>query len=68
MMTGHWNWQAGEILKIAHADGDVIVDGHHRYIASLIAGIEPVMREVEIDTVRRTFKFADLYVDSRDWG
>jgi hypothetical protein len=57
-----WNWTGREIKY----NGNVIIDGHHRYIAARLAGIEPVM-VVSAEPFRRTFTWDQLYVDTKRW-
>ena len=37
MRSGKWNWADNDIK----VNGNVIIDGHHRYIAARLTGIEP---------------------------
>lgn len=62
MKAGTWNWASREIQR----NGDVIINGHHRYIAARIAGIEPIF-VLDSTTYSRTFEWGQLYVDSIRW-
>ena len=62
MQNGTWNW-AGREIK---CNGNVIMDGHHRYIAARLAGIEPVM-VASTEPFTRTFSWAQLVVDPIRW-
>ena len=62
MRGGAWDWTGREI-KI---NGSVIIDGHHRYIAARLTGIEPVFL-VSTEPVHRTFAWRELTVDSKRW-
>ncbi len=62
MQKGTWDW-AGREIKY---NGNVIIDGHHRYIAARLAGIEPVMIS-STEPVAKTFSWGQLVVDPTRW-
>lgn len=51
-------------------DGDVIVDGNHRYIAAKILGRNPDVtpRALSPNKVGQTKPVSELKVDEVDWG
>ena len=51
-------------------DGNVIVDGNHRYIAAKILGLEPdvVPWVLPPNKVGMTKPISDVKVDPADWG
>lgn len=51
-------------------DGNVIVDGNHRYIAAKILGQEPevISGTLSPSKIGQTRQVSDLKIDSLDWG
>ncbi|WP_152227734.1 DUF637 domain-containing protein [Pseudomonas sp. SCB32] len=61
---------AGEVAPAIKMDGNVIVDGNHRYIAAKILGREPdvVPGTLSPSKVDRTKPVVELKIDPTDWG
>lgn len=61
---------AGDTAPAIKMDGDVIVDGNHRYIAAKILGLEPdvVPWVLPPNKVGMTKSISDVKVDPADWG
>ncbi|QEO77445.1 filamentous hemagglutinin N-terminal domain-containing protein [Pseudomonas brassicacearum] len=61
---------AGDIAPAIKMDGNVIVDGNHRYIAAKILGLEPdvVPWVLPPNKVGMTKPIFDVKVDLADWG
>ena len=62
MKNKTWSW-AGRAIKY---NGDVIIDGHHRYIAARIAGIEPAMI-TDSYPVQKSFSWKEVNVLPIRW-
>jgi hypothetical protein len=62
MVSGKWSWVDNEI----EVNGNVIINGHHRYIASRMAGIEPVFILSE-EPYSRTFTWGQINVSQTRW-
>jgi len=62
MRSGRWDWTGREVTY----NGNVIVDGHHRYVAARLARVEPVMVPNN-EPVARTFGWERLFVDAARW-
>ena len=62
MQNGTWDWTD----KAIKYNGNVIADGHHRYLTARLSGIEPVMIACD-SPVHRTFTWSSLYVDAKRW-
>ena len=63
MRAGKWNWTGREIER----NGDVIIEGHHRYIAARLAKIEPVFIKSNVPVVRK-FRWTELIVAADRWS
>ena len=61
---------AGDTAPAIKMDGNVIVDGNHRYIAAKILGLEPdvVPWVLPPNKVGMTKPISDVKVDPADWG
>ncbi|SDI78307.1 hypothetical protein, partial [Pseudomonas panipatensis] len=61
---------AGEVAPAIKMDGNVIIDGNHRYIAAKILGREPdvVPGILSPSKVDRTKPVIELKIDPADWG
>ena len=62
MQSGRWNWTGREIKR----NGNIIIDGHQRYIAARLAGIEPVFVE-RYEPVRLKFRWGEIAVEPDRW-
>ena len=51
-----------------HVDGDIIVNGNHRYIAGRIAGIEIQTQSWYGGKPEKVISWFDVIIDSFDWG
>ena len=49
-------------------DGDIIVDGNHRYITSRITGIDVDIQDWIGGNPDKVISWADIILDSFDWG
>ncbi len=59
---GAWDWTGREI----ETHGDLIIDGHNRYVASRIAGIDPVFKPAKF-TKPSPVGWEKVLVDTRRW-
>ncbi len=62
MRNGNWDWTN----KAIKHNGNVVVDGHHRYLAARLAGINPVMMPCN-DSIHRSFTWDQIYVEDQQW-
>lgn len=62
MTSGRWDWTGREVTY----NGNVIVDGHHRYVAARLSGRAPVLVPSGA-LVARTFGWERLFVDTVRW-
>ena len=63
MQARTWNWIEREIKR----NGNVIIDGHHRYIAARLAGVTPVFVD-SVERYGRIFAWTMLIVDFARWN
>jgi RHS repeat-associated protein len=49
-------------------DGNIIVDGNHRYIASRIAGVEIGIQQWTGARIDKVVEWIKIFIDSVDWG
>lgn len=60
---------AGEIdIPNIKVDGDIIVDGNHRYIASRITGIDVGIQAWSGGKPDEVIDWEDVILDTLDWG
>ncbi len=60
---------AGEIdIPPIKVDGNIIVDGNHRYIASRIAGIEIGIQQWYGARLEKVKEWINVFIDTLDWG
>ncbi len=60
--------RAGEVPPAIKVDGDIIVDGNHRYIAGRIVGREPARTPYAGGRPDRAKSFDEMQYDPVDWG
>ena len=59
----------GEInIPPIKVDGNIIVDGNHRYIASRIAGVEIGIQQWTGARIDKVIEWIKIFIDSVDWG
>ena len=63
MQKNSWNWAGRKIER----NGNVIVNGHHRYIAARLAGVEPAFIESNVPLGIK-FRWTELIIDSDRWA
>lgn len=49
-------------------DGNIIVDGNHRYIASLITGVPVGIQKWVGGNSENVIEWMDVIIDAIDWG
>jgi hypothetical protein len=59
---------AGEEAPPIRVDGDIIIDGNHRYVAGRIAGREPSQTQYPGGRPERARSFSDINYDPFDYG
>ena len=58
----------GEEPPAIQVDGDVIVDGYHRYVAGMIVGRHPPTRPGRVGYAKPPIPWKDVTFDLEDWG
>ncbi|WP_232915293.1 hypothetical protein [Pseudomonas viridiflava] len=60
----------GDVAPPINMDGDIIVDGSHRYIAAKILGRSPEVAPGTLSTSKagQTKPVSDVKIDPLDWG
>jgi len=59
----------GKVAPAIKVDGNILVNGHQRYAAGRVAGVEPAItagRDIAAGRPLRGVK--DLFLDALDWG
>jgi RHS repeat-associated protein len=59
---------AGEVAPPVKMDGNIIVDGVHRYVAGALANLPPAVQNWTAPQSSPLYPLADIVVDSTDWG
>ncbi len=49
-------------------DGEIIVDGNHRYIACKLAGINVGVIQWSGGRIEKVIDWLDIKIDENDWG
>ena len=59
--------EAGEVPPRINVDGDIIVEGNHRYVAGRLYGEEPPIQPWVGGKPDRVIPWEDLPISPKDW-